>query len=139
MAKTGKRSKANVERVRQVVYDRDGGVCVAGGFMRPCYGDLTIQHRVGRGMGGSAQYDTSPSWLLSLCWGHNVFETENATAREAYKARGWSVSRWVVESWKIDDVPVLYFDGWNLLVHNERLPVDEKVALERMGAIYGRE
>ncbi len=138
MATTGKRSRANVERVRQTVYDRDGNVCVAFGFMRPCFGDLTIQHRVGRGMGGSAQYDTSPSWLLSLCWGHNVLETENATAREAYRARGWAVSRWVVESWKIDDVPVLYFDGWHLLVHNERLPIDEKVALERIGAIYGR-
>ena len=137
MATRGNRSRANVERVRQVVYDRDGGVCVASGFMRPCVGDLTIQHRVGRGMGGSAQYDTSASWLITLCWGHNVLETENADAREAYTARGWAVSRWVVERWDIADVPVCYFDGWNWLVHTERLPVSEKTALERMREIYG--
>lgn len=137
MATRGKRSKANVERVRQTVYDRDGGVCVARGFMRPCYGDLTIQHRVGRGMGGSAQYDTSPVWLLSLCWGHNVLETENATAREAYRARGWAISRWVVELWDIGDVPVCYLDGWYRLVHNERQPITEVEAEEMMGVIYG--
>jgi len=134
----GKRSKANVERVRQTVYDRDGGLCVARGFMRPCAGDLTIQHRVGRGMGGSSQYDTSPVWLLSLCWGHNVLETENADAREAYTARGWAVPRWVVNSWDISDVPVCYVDGWHWLGDNERLSVTDQVALERIGAIYGR-
>jgi len=88
-------------------------------------------------MGGSAQYDTSPSWLITLCWGHNVLETENADAREAYTARGWAISRWVVKSWEISDVPVCYFDGWNWLVHNERLPVSDKKALERMREIYG--
>jgi hypothetical protein len=137
VATRGKRSKANVERVRQTVYDRDGNVCVASGFMRPCYGDLTIQHRVGRGMGGSAEYDTSPVWLLSLCWGHNVLETENAPARMAYRAYGWSVSRWVVESWDIEAVPVCYFDGWYKLVQDGRTPITEKVAAEMMGAIYG--
>jgi hypothetical protein len=34
-------------------------------------------------------------------------------------------------------VPVCYFDGWHWLVHNERLPVTEKIALERVKEIYG--
>jgi len=135
----GKRSKKQVERIRQVVYDRDGGVCVGQGFSLPCSGGLTVQHRVSRGMGGSAQYDSEPAWLISLCWAHNVAETSNASLREAYVARGWGVPRWVVNSWDISDVPVRYFDGWKFLVNNERLTVSESDALERMREIYGRE
>lgn len=133
----GKRSKKQVERIRQVVYDRDGGVCVGQGFSLACSGGLTVQHRVSRGMGGSAQYDSEPPWLISLCWAHNVAETSNASLREAYVARGWGVPRWVVNSWGIFDVPVRYFDGWKLLVDNERVSMSEKDALERMREIYG--
>jgi hypothetical protein len=106
--------------------------------MRPCFGGLTVQHRVGRGMGGSAQYDARPAYLLCMCLGHNVLETENATAREAYRARGWSVSRWVVELWRIEDVPVCYFDGWFLLFDGGREIIGVDVAEEMMGAIYGK-
>ena len=133
----GKQSRVQVERARRVVYERDGEVCVARGFMRECIGGLTIQHRVGRGMGGSAQYDVSPAWLITLCWGHNVLETENADAREAYRARGWAVSRWVVEQWAIELVPVCYIDGWYRLIDGRRLLLEDSTAETMMGVIYG--
>jgi hypothetical protein len=133
----GKRSKKQVERIRQVVYNRDGGVCVGQGFGLACSGGLTVQHRVSRGMGGSAQYDTEPAWLITLCWAHNVAETSNASLREAYVARGWGVPRWVVDSWAITEVPVRYVDGWYVLVEGDRVPVTERESSERMRAIYG--
>jgi hypothetical protein len=111
----GKKSRAQVDKVRQLIFERDGGDCLAAHVFGFCGGGLTIQHRVGRGMGGSAQYD-SPSHLITLCATHNELQTASAEFARICQARGWSIPRWAVERIPAKDIPVQYPGrGWFLL------------------------
>lgn len=133
----GKKSRSNVQKARQGVYERDGGVCISRGISGPCDDSVTLQHRVGRGMGGSALYDGDPSFLLTMCNSHNVLETADADYHRLCQELGWSAPRWVVNRWSISEVPVFYWDGWFYLVGFERVATTEKVARKRMEEIYG--
>jgi hypothetical protein len=133
----GKKSRAQVEKARQGVYERDQGVCVSKAIYGPCDDSVTIQHRVGRGMGGSALFDADPGYLLTMCATHNMLETADAEYHRLCKALGWSVPRWVPDRWSISEVPVFYWDGWHYLVGFDRVPTSEKLAQERLLEIYG--
>lgn len=136
----GKTSRRNVSKARRAVFERDGYQCITGGLLGPlgaCQGSPTLQHRVGRGMGGSSSFDDTPAYLITLCWRHNVLETENADARTFYESVGWSIPRWVMRSFSIEQVPVCYLDGWALLEGDKRVTITAAEAVERMGVIYG--
>lgn len=133
----GKKSRNQSRKARETVFRRDSGVCVSIGISGPCSDSVTLQHRVGRGMGGSAQFDTIPPYLLTMCSTHNWLETSDADYHKICKDLGWSVPRWVPDSWSITEVPVFYWDGWHYLVGNERILTTVKSALDRMETIYG--
>jgi hypothetical protein len=114
----GRKSRAQVDKVRAGIFERDGQQCLAAGVFGFCGGGLTIQHRVGRGMGGSAQWDT-PAHLITLCATHNELETASAAFAEICRSRGWSIPRWVMDRMKASDVPVYYPGrGWYLLAED---------------------
>jgi hypothetical protein len=133
----GRKSRAQVERARRAVYQRDNRECVSKAIYGPCSADITLQHRVGRGMGGSALYDGEAAYLVVMCARHNVAETANADYAKICRELGWSIPRWVVDQWSITEVPVFYWDGWHYLVGNDRVETTEKAARERMAEIYG--
>jgi hypothetical protein len=89
---------------------RDGYACIICGSTR----QLTTQHRVARGMGGSLpEWINGPANLITLCGSgttgcHGWVEAHPMFSREA----GWSVRRGLVLP---ADVPVLYPEGWVLL------------------------
>ena len=138
----GSKSKSQAEKLRKPVYKRDHHECVACGYAwtsgRMPVDQLSIQHRVGRGMGGSALYDKTASSLITFCIWHNVQETADADFHKLCLHNGWSVPRWVPERrWPMESVPVRYVDGWFFLVGLERVGVKRGVAEERMVEIYG--
>lgn len=138
----GKKSRKQLSKARERVFERDGYQCITAGAYGPvgaCDGDLTIQHRVSRGMGGSALYDTVPGFLVTMCWAHNMAETQDADIHDKFLLFGWSVPRWVIRAWSIETVPVAYADGWHLLVEEKRQPIAQEAALTIMGEIYGEE
>ena len=76
------------ESLRKKIYERDGGICWHCGSAE----NLTIHHRINRGMGGSKLLDR-PSNLVLMCTEHNgLMESEFMVAREA-RDKGWKVSR----------------------------------------------
>ena len=133
----GRRSKTQTERLRQIVYERDNHECVSKALYGPCSADITIQHRVGRGMGGSALYDAHSAFLVVLCGRHNTLETANADYHKLCRQLGWSVPRWVIDRWHISEVPVFYWDGWHYLAATDRVPTTPETATGRMKQIYG--
>ena len=133
----GKRSKAQTDKLRRQVYERDNYECVSKAVYAPCSADNTIQHRVGRGMGGSALYDAEGAFLMVMCGRHNTLETADADYHKICTQLGWSVPRWVVDQWSITEVPVFYWDGWHYLVAGERVKTTDKAARARMIKIYG--
>ena len=135
----GKRSKAQTDKLRKMVYERDNYECLSKAVYAPCSADITIQHRVGRGMGGSALYDAHTAFLLVLCNRHNTLETANADYHRICKRFGWSVPRWVVDRWDITEVPVFYWDGWHYLTLDGKVPVTDEAAKARWVEIYGEE
>ena len=134
----GKRSKAQTEKFRKQVYERDNYQCVSKAVYAPCSADITIQHRVGRGMGGSALYDREGAFLVAMCNRHNTLETANADYHKLCQQLGWSVPRWVVDQWSITEVPVFYWDGWYYLVGGVRVSTTDIAAKRRMVEIYGQ-
>lgn len=80
--------KSVSEAARQLVYERDGWRCAACGHAW----DLTIQHRVSKGMGGSKRLD-DPSNLLTLCQRCNVRLEADAEFARAGRAAGWKLYR----------------------------------------------
>lgn len=77
------------DKTRKALVARDDGVCWHCGSDQ-----VTVQHRVNRGMGGSKVLD-NPANLILLCWFVNFeMEASDRKAREAELA-GWKVSRWV--------------------------------------------
>lgn len=99
----GQQSAVQVAAVRARIFDRDEHRCLAEHVLVPCFGSLTIQHAIGRGMGGSALLDR-PSLLRTFCLGHNRLETESATFRALCLEFGWSLSRFG----DVKPVPVRY-------------------------------
>jgi hypothetical protein len=113
----GQRSRDQVDAIRPMVLLRDDYRCVVSGTpvgaTSPCDGTATIQHRVGRGAGGSTQFD-GPAYLLVMCVRHNVLETSSAAFAADCLENGWSLRRNAVD---VDptQIPVRYRDGWYLL------------------------
>jgi hypothetical protein len=113
----GQRSRDQVDAIRPQVYLRDDYRCVVSGTTvgatSPCEGNITLQHRVGRGAGGSALFD-GPAHLVVMCLRHNVLETSSADFAAACLTNGWSLRRNAID---VDptQVPVRYRDGWYLL------------------------
>lgn len=138
----GKRSRAQIAKVRQDVFDRDGSCCVVQGSIwgtiQPCGGALTIQHRVGRGMGGSAMFDT-PNSLLAMCAVHNALAEASSEFGKYCQRNGLSVPRWVAASSPVSRIPVRYSDGWYLLDGLKRYQIPDNVATDLMVEIYGEE
>jgi hypothetical protein len=137
----GQQSKRQVEDNRDGIYLRDGHQCVVAGSMWarlfPCEGKLTIQHGIGRGMGGSAQFD-SPECLRTMCFGHNDLQPKNSAFAKECIWMGWAIERnrrgldWTL-------IPVRYPDGrdYQLTPDFQRhlLTVDE--AAEARALIHG--
>jgi hypothetical protein len=138
----GKRSRKQVAAVREDVFERDQHSCVVNGSIwstiQPCAGVLTVQHRVGKGMGGSAQYD-APSSLLAMCAVHNVLAESSSEFADYCKRNGLSVPRYVAARNKITQIPVRYSDGWYLLSALQRVAISDSLANELMFEIYGFE
>lgn len=136
----GTKSKKSVKAVRTIVMERDGNECIVRGsgwdIRYPCQGILTIQHAVGRGMGGSNRYDKAP-YLRAMCWLHNGLAESNADFAQACRDNGWAIPRWAVESTPIELLPVKYPDGWCLLQGENRVNIDEDTAKELQAEIYG--
>ncbi|MFG2408811.1 HNH endonuclease signature motif containing protein [Streptomyces brevispora] len=73
--------------VRTIVFDRDGGVCVRCASLQ----NLTIHHRVNRGMGGAREpWINQAHNLLLVCTVCNSWFEDHP--RESYEA-GWKVRR----------------------------------------------
>jgi hypothetical protein len=134
----GKKSKVQVAKVRELVFERDEQSCVVRGSLWgnlvPCGGGLTIQHRVTRGMGSSASFDT-PSHLLSMCAIHNALEPASAEFRSFCERQGYSVPRWAAK--QITRIPVKYRDGWYLLSSDGKHEIPERTATVLFEDIYG--
>ena len=130
------------KEVRQNVYERDESLCVVRGslwaMLVPCGGPITLQHRVGRGMGGSKKWDTEP-FLVSMCAIHNGLEPASAEFRAFCERQGYSVPRWAADQFPIQRIPIKYEDAWYLLGGAQRYAVPEPVAQELMLEIYGDE
>ncbi|MEU9355060.1 HNH endonuclease signature motif containing protein [Streptomyces griseoloalbus] len=87
--------------VKAIVYDRDGGACVRCGARD----DLTIHHRVNRGMGGAREeWINQAHNLLLVCRVCNGWFEDNP--RESYE-HGWKVRRPQLPG----EVEVRYPDG----------------------------
>jgi len=90
------------------VWERDQGRCWH------CNGteNLTIQHRVNRGMGGSKKLDRASNLIL-LCWFTNFEMEASSTAAQVAQNQGWKVSKFVEPS----EVPVFHWGRgeWLLL------------------------
>lgn len=99
-------------KIRQLVYDRDGRMCVS------CGRDdmLTLQHRINRKMGGSKLLD-GPENLVTMC----SLENQRLEMIPDFAAIGID-NGWKLRSW--DDplkVPVFFaFDGWYYLTPDGR-------------------
>lgn len=138
----GKKSRKQVEQIRQQVYERDDHQCVVRGslwaMLVPCGGSLTIQHRVTRGMGSSAKYDALP-FLLTMCSIHNGLEPASSEFRQFCERQGYSIPRWVVGQKPIGRVPVKYEDNWYLLSTTGKHAIPERLATDLFYEIYGEE
>jgi len=136
----GRRSKAQVAVSRPIVYKRDGRCCVVDGLFEavrwPCAGGLTVQHRRGKGMGGSALGD-DPKSLVVMCGFHNVLQTADADFAKRCVELGWAVPRWVADQHKLSRIPVKYCDGWFLLTDVDRVPISENTAQAILEDVYG--
>jgi len=135
----GQRSHAAVDQWRDTVYNRDVVSCVVAGTSPAeqwsCHGPRTLQHRVGRGMGGSALFDT-PAYLLTMCLHHNTIAETDATFASICRTNGWTLPRHRID---VDPilVPVRYFDGWHELDNSGfRTPVWGPHAVERIAAFW---
>lgn len=129
----GRRSKAQVARVREAVFERDGYECVVFERASECSGGLTVQHRVGRGMGGSARLDGVEN-LLTMCAYHNGLVESDALFRRLCVMRGYSVPRWAAGC--VGSIPVEFLHGW-MLLGDVLTPVDSRDVVEVFEDVYG--
>jgi len=108
-------ARAQMERHRAAVYDRDWRQCVARGLATPCGGGLTLQHRVNRGMGGSADVGDGPQWYVTMCAVHNGLLESDAAMAAVGRRHGWVLPHSVDAEDAVLYVPVDYPDGHYLL------------------------
>jgi len=138
----GKKSRKAVNALREFIYERDGGCVVAGSLwdmLKPCGGGLTIQHRVSRGMGGSALFD-DPTFLVAMCAIHNQLETSWPEFAKACIRNGWKVPRWVPVSGRdVAQIPVLCEGEWYLLSGMRKVHIASPTAEQMIVDIYGGE
>jgi len=126
----GKRSQAEVNKNRKRIYVRDGQCVVQGtdvSFKYRCFGDLTIQHRVSRGMGSSNLFD-EPNGLIAFCYEHNLLEPRSSEFRAICEEYGWSVKRGYATRFGLSSIPVKYDDGWYLLENFARRQISDDEA-----------
>lgn len=77
------------DKVRQLIFERDGGKCPHCGETEA----IGLQHRISKGMGGSKLLDV-PSNLLTFCnTGNAALESDAEFARQG-RYYGWKLSRW---------------------------------------------
>ena len=125
-------------RTRKTVYARDNHECILARVshrFNPCSGPLTLQHTVGRGMGGSKLFDTA-DLLVTMCNGHNTLATSDADFARYCTSRGLVRSRNSTRDPRL--IPVLYWDGWYRLEGETRVPVhagDAEEFMRLIGAI----
>lgn len=87
--------------VNRIVVARDGWKCVHCGTAS----NLSIQHRRGRGAGGSKLLNT-PDNLAAMCWQSNSGMESDADEKSEASARGWHIDRadpreaWEVPMWR---------------------------------------
>ncbi|MGU3409156.1 hypothetical protein ACLBWP_03530 [Microbacterium sp. M1A1_1b] len=114
---TGDRSRDAVDELRDTVYTRDAVSCVvvdtAAALIWPCHGPRTLQHRISRGMGGSALFDTA-AHLIAMCNHHNTIAETDAAFAGVCRANGWTLPRNRSDV-NPELIPVLYWDGWHEL------------------------
>lgn len=77
------------DKVRDLIYKRDGGRCPHCGTTE----GLGLQHRISKGMGGSKLLDI-PSNLLTFCNLGNSDLEADADLAELARLNGWKLSRW---------------------------------------------
>jgi len=135
----GKRSKYQVAKSRPIVFQRDHETCVVSGTIwetiQPCMGILTLQHRVGRGMGGSAKWD-APNCLVTMCIVHNGLIESSHEFRNYCERNGLSIRRAVADRMDVASIPVRYSDGWFLLAGDSRYPISENTAEAVISDLY---
>lgn len=77
------------DKVRKLIFERDGGRCPHCGETEA----IGLQHRTGRGMGGSKLLDV-PSNLLTFCNIGNAALESDADQAATGRYNGWKLSRW---------------------------------------------
>lgn len=135
-------SRRNVAKHRRTVVDRDGECVVANSMwalLVKCGGGLTVQHRTGKGMGGSGVRDLFAHDLLTMCAVHNGLAESSAEFHETCVRAGWSVPRWAADQVGLDQIPVWYSStGWFLLRGDGRVHISEQQAQEAITRVYGK-
>jgi len=94
-------------KLRQMIYDRDGNCCVACGS----FDNLTLQHRINRGMGGSKLYD-SPAHLVTMCLACNLGLESDYGQAERGRFNGWKISRNTKPIANPESIPVKIGNEW---------------------------
>ena len=135
----GRKSKYQLAKSRPIVFERDQEQCIVAGSIwstiQPCMGVLTLQHRVGRGMGGSAKWD-APNCLVLMCVTHNGLVESSREFRLYCERNGLSILRRVADRVDVSSIPVRYSDGWHLLAGDSRFPISEATAEAVMSDLY---
>jgi len=135
----GKRSKYQLVKSRPIVFERDQEQCIVAGTIwetiQPCMGVLTLQHRVGRGMGGSAKWD-APNCLVTMCIIHNGLIESSHEFRNYCERNGLAIRRAVANRMDVSSIPVRYSDGWFLLAGDSRYPISENTAEAVISDLY---
>lgn len=80
------------ESTRTLVLNRDGHMCAAVGIAALNHNDLSMQHRLNRGMGGDPDVN-GPQWLMTLCVWCNVRLEQDAAFASLGRAWGWKLTR----------------------------------------------
>ena len=101
-------------KVRRQVADRDRGCCLRCGAR-----GTNVQHRIGRGMGGTSRAEVNDlAALVTLCGSGTTGCHGYITAHpeEAY-ATGWAIRRSTTEH--ASEIPLTDFDGRQLFLTEE--------------------